>query len=99
MGVFGKIKGLLKKINFFFIIIVVFGVYITFFSDYNYMRVLDYEREIKELKSEIKASQDSCRIYQERLRKLGSDPETLERIVREEYRMKRDNEDLYMVND
>lgn len=99
MGTFGKIGGFAKKVNYFFVIVIAFCVYITFVSDYNYFRVMEYDGEIKRLKAEIKACEDSTRIYREWLMKLDSDPETLERIVREEYQMKRDNEDLYIVNE
>jgi len=97
MGLFQRLRNKLKKINFFLIIIIAFAVYITFFSDYNYMKVVEYENEIKQLKAEIKACSDSIRLYQERLDRLDSDPADLERIVREEYHMKRDKEDLYII--
>ena len=99
MGFFGRIKDNVKKFNFLLVIIVVFGVYITVFSDYNYFRVMEYNDRIKDLRTQIKQCEDSTAIYKERIRMLESDPETLERIVREEYLMKRDNEDLYIVNE
>lgn len=95
----GNITSKMKKFNYFFILVIAFGVYITFFSDYNYMRVMEYETRIKQLQSEIKTCNDSTEVYRQRLDKLNSDPETMERIVREDYLMKRDNEDIYIVNE
>lgn len=69
------------------------------FSDYNYFRSMEYNARIKDLKAQIKECDDSTAVYRERLRLLESDHETLERIVREEYLMKRENEDLYIVNE
>ena len=99
MGMFSKIKKRFGRINFLLVFIVDFLVYITFISDYNYFRVVAYDKEIKELKAEIKACRDSTQSYQTKLARLDSDPETLERIVREEYNMKRENEDLYIVKE
>ena len=98
MGFLGRIKDGIQKFNLWIVVVVAFGVYITFFSDYNYFRSMEYAR-IKDLKAQIKECDDSTAVYRERLRLLESDHETLERIVREEYLMKRENEDLYIVNE
>ena len=94
MGFLGRIKDGIQKFNLWIVVVVAFGVYITFFSDYNYFRSMEYDARIKDLKAQIKECDD-----RERLRLLESDHETLERIVREEYLMKRENEDLYIVNE
>lgn len=94
-----KIKERIKKFNFVIVFVVCFIIYSTFFSDYNYFRVLEYDAEIKDLKAQIKECDDSCAVYKQRLKDLNGDPEEVERIVREEYLMKRDNEDLYIVNE
>lgn len=99
MGFLGRIKDGIQKFNLWIVVVVAFGVYITFFSDYNYSRSMEYDARIKDLKAQIKECDDSTAVYRERLRLLESDHETLERIVREEYLMKRENEDLYIVNE
>lgn len=99
MGFLGRIKDGIQKFNLWIVVVVAFGVYITFFSDYNYFRSMEYDAGIKDLKAQIKECDDSTAVYRERLRLLESDHETLERIVREEYLMKRENEDLYIVNE
>lgn len=99
MGFLGRIKDGIQKFNLWIVVVVAFGVYITFFSDYNYFRSMEYNERIKDLKAQIKECDDSTAVYRERLRLLESDHETLERIVREEYLMKRENEDLYIVNE
>ncbi len=99
MGFFSSLLAKVKNTNLILLIVLAFGVYITFFADYNYITVVQYEQEITQLKKEIKACKDSTAVYNQRLQKLDSDPESLERIVREEYLMKRDNEDLYIVNE
>lgn len=99
MGFLGRIKDGIQKFNLWIVVVVAFGVYITLFSDYNYFRSMEYNARIKDLKAQIKECDDSTAVYRERLRLLESDHETLERIVREEYLMKRENEDLYIVNE
>ena len=46
----------------------------------------------------IKQNEDSARIYDAKVRELNTDHETLERIVREQYGMKRVNEDVYVTD-
>ena len=99
MGFLGRVKDGIQKFNLWIVVVVAFGVYITFFSDYNYFRSMEHDARIKDLKAQIKECDDSTAVYRERLRLLESDHETLERIVREEYLMKRENEDLYIVNE
>ncbi len=99
MGFLGRIKDGIQKFNLWIVVVVAFGVYITFFSDYSYFRSMEYDARIKDLKAQIKECDDSTAVYRERERLLESDHETLERIVREEYLMKRENEDLYIVNE
>ena len=36
MGFLGRIKDGIQKFNLWIVVVVAFGVYITFFSDYNY---------------------------------------------------------------
>ena len=75
-----------------------FIVWLLFFGEKNYMRINDYKKQINELKSEIKQNEDSARIYDAKVRELNTDHETLERIVREQYGMKRVNEDVYVTD-
>jgi cell division protein FtsB len=75
-----------------------FIVWLLFFGENNYMRINDYKKQINELKSEIKQNEDSARIYDAKVRELNTDHETLERIVREQYGMKRVNEDVYVTD-
>lgn len=75
-----------------------FIVWLLFFGENNYMRINEYKKQINELKSEIKQNEDSARIYDAKVRELNTDHETLERIVREQYGMKRVNEDVYVTD-
>ena len=94
-----KSRRIFTKINICIAIVIVFGIFVTFISEYNYLKIVKYDSEIKDLKIQIAATRDSFKIYEKKLHDLNSDPETLEKIVREEYYMKRDNEDVYIVKE
>ena len=95
---FQRPKWIPRWLNLPFIIFVAFILMLLFFGENNYMRINDYKKQINELKSEIKQNEDSARIYDAKVRELNTDHETLERIVREQYGMKRVNEDVYVTD-
>lgn len=71
---------------------------LIFFGDNSCMRKLEYNDQINELKAEIKANNDSTKIYEAKVRELNTDRETLEKIAREQYGMKRVNEEVYITD-
>ena len=74
-------------------------VSLLFFGDNNYLKINELKSRINELKAEIKLNEDSAAIYEAKVRELNTDRETLERIAREKYGMKRQNEDVYVVEE
>ena len=56
-----------------------------------------YDRKIHSLEREIKAYREEIKINSEKLNNLRTDKEGLERFAREEYLMKRENEDIYII--
>ena len=77
-----------------------FGVlaYVMFFNDNSVMDNYRYQKEIDELKKEIASNYDTLQYYQQQIELLRTDPETMERIVREEYHMQRPNEDIFIAD-
>ena len=80
------------------LIFVGFVVVLLFFGDNNYMRISKYRSQINELKSQIKNNEDSAAMYEAKINELNTDNETLERLVREKYGMKRTNEEVYITD-
>lgn len=72
-------------------------VYVLFFCDNSISDTYTYTKEIDRKQAEITANMDTIRYYESLLKKLSTDPETMERIVREQYHMQRPNEDIYIV--
>ena len=62
------------------------------------MRISKYRSQINELKSQIKNNEDSAAMYDAKVNELNTDNETLERLVREKYGMKRTNEEVYITD-
>lgn len=80
--------------------IVVFAIWMVFFDDRDIITThFRYKNELKDLENS-KAYYES-RIAETRIEldKLQSDPFILEKYARERYRMKRDNEDLYIIGE
>ena len=94
--------GFLNKVSKVHILLVAFlgfGVYMTFFSEHNYEETTKYAKEIKVLQAKIKETKDSAATYQVKLNALNSNPEMVEKVVREEYHFKKENEDFYITKE
>lgn len=80
------------------IIIVAFLIVMIFYGDNSYLKSKEYSEKIDELTKEIKANRDSAAYYRRKSHELSTDRETLEKIAREQYGMKRANEDVYITD-
>lgn len=95
---FQRPKWIPRWLNIPLLIFVAFVVVLLFFGDNNYIRISKYRSEINDLKSQIKANEDSAAYYDAKVNELNTDNESLERLVREKYGMKRVNEDVYITD-
>lgn len=68
-----------------------------FFSDNSVSETYVYDRQIDSLKLAIRSISDSLRYYQDLERRLNTDPEEMEQVVRENYHMQRPDEDVFVV--
>ena len=80
------------------LVFVAFICSLIFFGDNSCMRKLEYNEQINDLKAQIQANKDSTKIYEAKVRELNTDHETLEKIAREKYGMKRVNEEVYITD-
>ena len=93
-----KPKWIPKWVSIPLLVVIAFIVVLFFVGDNNFMHMYDYEKQINQLKAEIKANEDSAQIYEAKARELNTDRERLEKIAREKYGMKRTNEDVYVTD-
>lgn len=79
-------------------IVVAFIVMVLFFNENSMLKSIEYNNEIIRLKREIRMNRDTLDYYRRLNQSLDTDPETMERIVREYYHMQRENEDVYIFD-
>lgn len=91
-------KWIPRWLNIPLLIFVGFVVVLLFFGENNYMRINKYRSQINELKSQIKNNEDSAAMYDAKVNELNTDKESLERLVREKYGMKRVNEEVFITD-
>lgn len=86
-----------RYISMTFVIVVAFVCIVLFFNDNSVIKSMEYNDRITELKKEIKSNRDTLDYYNRLNHALDTDPETMERIVRENYHMQRTNEDVFII--
>ena len=83
-----------------YLIVVALGVAVVGFVDENsFMKRVQLRMRISELRSEIKRYEEANAADAKRLKELRSDPKSIEKIAREQYFMKADDEDIFQLSD
>lgn len=83
--------------NKYFISIAVFAAIMVFFDKNDLFTQQDRKRQLRELEHSRQYLTEQIAKEESELRKLRTNPGTLEKYAREKYLMKRDNEDLYLI--
>ena len=83
--------------NRYVIATVAFVLIILFIDQFNLKTQVKLHRELKEQEEEIQYLQTGIAQYKDSLRMVTEDREGMERIAREKYFMKRDNEVVYKI--
>ncbi|MBR2146716.1 MAG: septum formation initiator family protein [Muribaculaceae bacterium] len=81
-----------------FVIFIAFIAMLLFFGENNYMQINEQKKEMDNIKAQIKQQEDSAKYYERKTQELNTDKETLEKLAREQYNMKRTNEDVYITD-
>lgn len=98
-GTTGSIRGWLQRyISLPTVLVLGVLVYIVFVGDTSVVRRVEYQAQIDSLRACIAQLEDSVQYYHELNSGLKSDPEAMERVVREHYNMKRQNEDVFITD-
>lgn len=87
------------KINAYWWVTIGFLILTFTAGDSNLYQRYIYDEKIRSLEKEIKHYQEEIRINSQKLEDLHTDKDGLERFAREEYHMKRSNEDVYIIKD
>ena len=76
---------------------VAFAIVLLFLDRNDLFTQMDRAQELKDLEKSKKYYQDETARLQKELEALKKDPAALEKLAREKYLMKRDDEDLFLV--
>lgn len=98
MKALSKIWHLLGR-HKYLITIAAFLLIICVLDENNLMRRADHLREIRELEEEIEKYRQQYERDSRRLQELTTDPDELEKVAREKYFMKSENEDVYIFEE
>ncbi len=87
----------LSRINAYWLGNIVFFALTFVMGDSSLYKRYTYDEKIRSLEKEIKHYQKEIEINSKKLNDLHTDKEGLERFAREEYFMKKPNEDVYII--
>jgi len=83
--------------NKYFLSVLVFGLWMIFFDHNDLFQQNARSRELRELKESKAFYEDQIRQTADELKNINSSNRALEKIARERYMMKKDNEDLFII--
>jgi len=97
-----EVKKTLKKRKFGFrnkylIALVVFLLWILFFDQNNLIERFQHRKELKSLQEDKIYYKEKIIQNTEKLKELKTNNENLEKFAREQYLMKKDNEDIFVI--
>lgn len=85
--------------NKYIIVSIFFVVWMLFFDHNNLFLHLQYRGELNDLKKKKKYYQEQIEHTRKDVELMKSSPAWKEKIAREQYLMKKDNEDLYLIKE
>jgi len=82
--------------NRYVLILIVFVIWMTFFDENSFLLDRDFNKEIDKLETDKEFYETEINADKKKIEKL-EDPEQLDKYAREEYNMKKENEDIYII--
>ncbi len=83
--------------NRYVLILIVFTIWMVFFDENSYLNHRKFNKEIEELKSSIEFYKTEIEQNKKMIEAL-QDPKRLEKFAREVYRMKKEDETLFIID-
>ena len=96
-----KLKGVLRFLghNKYWIVLIVGGLVVGVVDENSFLKRIQLESKISELKDQIQEYNNQYDRDMARLRELETNPKAIEKIARERYFMKADDEDIFVLSD
>ena len=82
--------------NRYVIILLIFVVWMFFFDENSFLNHMEFNKEIKQLNNEKEYYEKNINEDKEMIEKLN-EKEELEKFAREEYKMKKENEEIFLI--
>ena len=89
----------ISKLNKYWVVIIVFLIITFTVGDSNLYKRYTYDEKIRQLENEIEGYRKEIEENRKKLEALHTNRERLERFAREEYFMKKPDEDVYIIVD
>ena len=86
-------------LNKYFVTFTAFLLYVLFFDDHNLIERWKSAQKIAQMEEEVAFYKEEIKATKQKANELQSDDENLEKFAREQYRMKKDNEDLFIIKE
>ena len=86
-------------INKYWLVTILFLAVIFFIGDSNLFSRYKYDERIRYLENEINRYKKELEMNKKKIQELQTDKEGLERFAREEYLMKKEDEDLFIIEE
>lgn len=96
-NLFNRIPPILK--NRYFLTLIVFFIWILLFDNNNLIDRYHYMKNLRQLERDKVYYQERIEEDSRKLNELRTSDENLEKFAREQYFMKKDNEDIYIIVD
>ena len=85
--------------NKYLIATIFFIVWMLFFDHNDIFLHLQYRKELNELKADKKYYQEQIDLTRKEVDLIKSNPQAMEKVAREQYLMKKDDEDVFVVGE
>lgn len=95
---FGLVWHLLSRYKYL-IVLTVGVLFMGFLDDNSFLQLVKYNLQISELEEQIANYNERNEAAMKELEDLRRDPKAIERIAREHYFMKADDEDIFVLSD
>lgn len=83
--------------NKYILTMLVFSIWMLYFDQYDYFMMRQRKQELQNVKDNINYLNKEIANMEQAKSAMISEPKELEKYAREKYFMKRDNEDLYII--
>lgn len=94
-----KIVSILKKYRIQLGILLFFVIYMSFFDEYNWLRIHRDKEKLESLQEEREYLLQKIEEDRTQLHTLQTDSEALEKYAREQYLLKKDNEEVFIIQE